>query len=357
MSTQPGHNSSRNRLHIAVDAMGGDAGPEVTIPGVALFLDQAADDVDISLFGDKTQIQPHMASLQAQAHRVTVHHTAETVAMDEKPAQAIRRRETSMALAIKAVKDKTAAVAVSAGNTGALMAVAKLGLRTMPGIDRPAICASWPSPEGMGAVLDVGANVECSAEQLVEFAIMGEAFHRAVHGKAKPTVGLLNIGTEDVKGHDEIKRAAKLIRDCGLDMDFRGFVEGDGISLGHTDVIVTDGFTGNVALKTAEGAARLIAHYVREAYSESMASKMAAVASMGVLKRIKERLDPSRVNGGVFLGLNGVVVKSHGGTDAKGFAAALTVANQMAHSQFADEIAKNLNRLEDVRGLPTESVM
>lgn len=344
-------------ITIAVDAMGGDEGPQMTVPGVAAFLSDVSD-ARVVLHGNEGALAPLAAQdLKPFMDRVEIAHTDAVIAMDDKPAQAIRRRDTSMGNAIKSVKTGGANVAVSAGNTGALMAIAKLTLRMMPGIDRPAIVASWPNPNGMSAVLDVGANVECSAEQLVEFAIMGEAFHRAIHGKTKPTVGLLNIGTEDVKGHEEIKRAAKLIGDCALDMDFRGFVEGDGISLGHTDVIVTDGFTGNIALKTAEGAARLIAHYVREAYSENVGTKMAAMASMGVLKRIKDQLDPSRVNGGVFLGLNGLVVKSHGGTNPRGFAAALTVAHHMARSHFADEIASNLSRLDANKRLPAEGVV
>jgi glycerol-3-phosphate acyltransferase PlsX len=240
---------------------------------------------------------------------------------------------------------KEANAVVSGGNTGALMAIAMLRLRLQEGVHRPALVASWPTTKGFAAVLDVGANVSAEAAQLVEFAIMGEAFHRAVFGTARPKVGLLNVGSEDQKGHEEIRAAARLVRTARVDFEFAGFIEGDDISKGDVDVIVTDGFTGNIALKTAEGTARLVSGFLREALGSSLLSKAGALLAYPALKRLKARMDPSTVNGGVFLGLNGLVVKSHGGSDAKGFAAAVNVAVRMAKSHFRDEVGANLARL------------
>jgi glycerol-3-phosphate acyltransferase PlsX len=244
-----------------------------------------------------------------------------------------------------AVEAGEARATVSAGNTGALMAIAMFRLRKAPGVHRPALVASWPSMTGKTAVLDVGANVTADASQLVEFAIMGEAFYRAVHGKARPTVGLLNVGAEDQKGHEEIRAAARLVRAAGVDVDFRGFVEGDDICKGTVDVVVTDGFSGNVAVKTAEGAARLLARFLREALNSGFFTRLGAFIAYPALRRLAERMDPGAVNGAVFLGLNGLVVKSHGGADAKSFAAAIEVAARMAQSHYREEIAANLARL------------
>ena len=225
-----------------------------------------------------------------------------------------------------------AQVAVSAGNTGALMAISKVILRMKKGVHRPAIAASWPAPQGFSTVLDVGANVDCSPSQLVEFAVLGEAFHRAVHGEKNPTVGLLNVGQEELKGDQTIRDADALIREAELDLDYRGFIEGDDISAGTTNVVVTDGFTGNVALKTAEGTARLVGGWLREALTSSLIAKLATgLLSLGALNQLRAKMDPRNVNGGVFLGLNGVVVKSHGGTDALGFATSLRIAHSTPH--------------------------
>jgi glycerol-3-phosphate acyltransferase PlsX len=230
------------------------------------------------------------------------------------------------------------------------MAIAKVVLRTLPNVHRPAIAASWPTPEGFSVVLDVGANVEVEPRQLVEFAIMGAGFHRAVYGAARPSVGLLNVGAEDLKGNKVVQEAAQLLRAAHLDLNYIGFVEGDDISMGAADVVVTDGFTGNVALKTAEGTARLIGKFMREAYGGDLLSKVGAAVSAGALKRLKARMDPNNVNGGVFLGLNGIVVKSHGGATPEGFANALRIAVDLAHSRFRDEIEKNLGRLAATDG-------
>ena len=228
------------------------------------------------------------------------------------------------------------------------MAISKLILRMAPGLDRPAIVAPWPTLRGVTAVLDVGANIESDARQLVEFAIMGEAFYCAVYGddpNCRPTVGLLNVGSEDVKGHEEVREAHRLLREVGLELDYHGFVEGDDIAKGTVDVVVTDGFTGNIALKTAEGMARFFNTTLRETLTSTPMAKMGALAASGALRKMRDRLDPSSVNGGPLLGLNGVVVKSHGGADARGFATAIKVAADLAASDYAEHIARNMERL------------
>jgi glycerol-3-phosphate acyltransferase PlsX len=273
--------------------------------------------------------------------------------MDEKPAQALRRsRGSSLWNAVASVREGHAHAAVSAGNTGALMAISKVILRMAADVDRPAIVASWPTMRGVTAVLDVGANVTSDAEQLVEFAIMGSAFHHAVHGSVRPTVGLLNVGTEEVKGHDEVREAHRLLSDLGLDLDYRGFVEGSDIAKGTVDVVVTDGFTGNIALKTAEGMARFFSTAMKETLTSSLSAKAGALIAQGSLKKMRRRLDPSSVNGGPLLGLNGIVVKSHGGADARGFANAIKVAADMASSEYAVEIAGNLRKLTGALSAP-----
>jgi glycerol-3-phosphate acyltransferase PlsX len=259
--------------------------------------------------------------------------------MEEKPGQALRRgRNTSMWRAIESVKNGEAQVVISAGNTGALMAMSMFQLRTLEGIDRPAIAALWPTKRGQSVVLDVGANVVVSAEQLVDFAVMGEAFARGILGLERPTVGILNVGEEDAKGHDAVKEAAQILRRVDLPIEFCGFVEGDDISEGTVDVIVTDGFSGNIALKTAEGMAKLIVFYLRTALRRSLFGRVGALFASGALKALRRKLDPRAANGGIFLGLNGVVVKSHGGADALGFAAALDMAIDMAKVEVIPKI-------------------
>ena len=283
-----------------------------------------------------------------------VRHTDKTVAMDEKPAQAMRRgKGSSLWNAIEAVKSGEAGAVVSAGNTGALMAISKLLLRmSAHGLERPAIVASWPTLRGVTAVLDVGANVESDAEQLVEFAIMGEAFHAAVHGAARPTIGLLNVGSEDMKGHEEVREAARILREGGFGLDYKGFVEGDDIAKGTVDVVVTDGFTGNIALKTAEGVARFISALMKEALTSSVPAKAGALLAMPALQRMRQRIDPSAINGGPLLGLNGIVVKSHGGADAKGFGNAIRIAVELARSDYLRKVSESLNRLTVVLEQP-----
>jgi glycerol-3-phosphate acyltransferase PlsX len=231
---------------------------------------------------------------------------------------------------------------VSAGNTGALMAISRLLLRTAGNLDRPALVANWPTLKGVTSVLDVGANVVCDAERLAQFAIMGSAYHRAIHGTRRPTVAILNVGVETEKGHEDVRAADKLLRGGGVDVDYIGFVEGDDIAKGVADVIVTDGFTGNVALKTAEGLARFFRAQLRMTFTESLTAKLGALVARDALKGMSARLDPSAINGGPFLGLNGIVVKSHGGTDAVGFANAVRLAVNLAGSDFVAEIERNL---------------
>jgi len=329
--------------------MGGDHGPSVIIPAVARAVKRLdGRDVRYLLHGDEAAIRECLASVGDVASLCEVRHSDRVIAMDEKPAVALRRgKGTSLWNAIEAVKTGQANGAVSAGNTGALMAVSKLLLRMQsPGLERPAIVASWPTLKGITAVLDVGANVTSDAEQLVEFAIMGEAFHQAVHGSTKPTIGLLNVGSEDVKGHEEVREAHKLLREGGFDFDYRGFVEGDDIAKGTVDVVVTDGFTGNIALKTAEGTARFISTLMKDALTAGPMSRMGALLALPSLKRMRARIDPSAINGGPLLGLNGIVVKSHGGADAKGFANAIKVAADLAASNYAQRIARNMERLD-----------
>lgn len=335
-------------MTLSIDAMGGDSAPDVVLEGLKLFCTRRSD-VDFLLHGDESELAPFLAREPALAKRVTLRPADGVVKSSDKPSQALRRaRGTSMWNAVEAVKAGEAAAAVSAGNTGALMAISMLVLRKMDGVHRPAMTALWPTISGRSIVLDVGANLEADAQQLLTFAIMGEAYARAITGKAKPKVGLLNIGTEEMKGHDEIREAAELIRDSGLGFDYVGYVEGSDISEGITDVVVTDGFTGNVALKTAEGTARLVGAYLREALTSGPMAKAGALIASNGLKALKARMDPSRVNGAMLLGLNGLVVKSHGGTDAEGFATALALAADLGESHYQEEVAANLARIAKV---------
>lgn len=329
---------------LSIDAMGGDDAPNVVISGLAKASVESVD--TFLLHGDRNRLEPMLADYPGLRGRAEVRHTDLTVKSGDKPSQALRRAKgTSMWNAVDSVKSGEANAAVSAGNTGALMAISMLALRKMEGVHRPAMTAIWPTMTGRTVVLDVGANLEADATQLLTFTIMGEAFARAITGKAEPTVGLLNIGSEELKGHDDVREAAELIRQSGLGLNYIGFVEGDDISAGVVDVVVTDGFTGNVALKTAEGTARLVASYVRDALTSSAFAKAGAVLASSGLRSLRERMNPSNVNGGVLLGLNGLVVKSHGGTDADGFATAVKLASTLAASSFPSEVAANLARV------------
>ncbi|WP_294121254.1 phosphate acyltransferase PlsX [Sphingomonas sp.] len=330
---------------IAIDAMGGDMGPAVMIAGMARARRKDRS-LHFEVYGDEGVIGPEMAKHQPLADAVAIHHTTDAIHASEKPSQAIRRaKTTSMGLAINAVKEGHADAALSGGNTGALMAMSKLALRTMPGIDRPALAALLPTLGATDCVmLDLGANTECDAQNLVQFAVMGSAYSRTVLGIAKPRVKLLNIGTEELKGTDELKEAAALLRDADyLPLKFEGFTEGDRLSRGDLDVVVTDGFSGNIALKTAEGTARFVTDLLRRAFTSSLRSKAGFALSKPALNLLKVHLDPNNHNGAVFLGLNGLVVKSHGGANYKGVANAIGVAASMVRNDITRKIGDDLD--------------
>jgi glycerol-3-phosphate acyltransferase PlsX len=328
---------------IALDAMGGDHGPCVVIPAAAISLVRHPD-TQFLLVGDTARIEPELRAHPELARKARIIHTDVAIAMDAKPSQALRkgRYRSSMWLALEAVKDGRADAAVSAGNTGALMVMAKFCLKTLEGVDRPAIAAIWPTVEAECIVLDVGANVGADSRQLVEFALMGAAMARALFGLDKPSVGLLNIGVEEIKGLEEIRAAASVLKEAPLPIRYHGFVEGDDVGQGVVDVVVTDGYTGNIALKTAEGTAKQIGQYLRAAMGRSLLARLGAVLAQGAFRALKEKLDPRQLNGGIFLGLNGIVVKSHGGTDATGFACAIDVAYDMASNGVVKRLASDV---------------
>jgi glycerol-3-phosphate acyltransferase PlsX len=339
------------RLTLALDAMGGDRAPEMVIAGAEMARVRFPG-VDFLIFGDEKKIRPLLDRRRDLAQRTTLQHTDEVVKNEDKPSVALRAgRNSSMRLAIDAVKDGKAVGVVSAGNTGALMAMAKLALRMVPGINRPAIASFFPTERGESCMLDLGANVECDAENLVQFAIMGDMFARAVLGIPKPTIGLLNVGSEEMKGHDEVKKAAAILREGVVPIEFFGFVEGDDITAGTVDVVVTDGFTGNVALKTAEGTARLYTNFIRASLKSSVLARLGYLLSRAALRKVRERTDPRRYNGAVFLGLNGIAVKSHGGTDDLGFANAIGVAHDMSVHGFIDKVRAELEEIH-LKGVP-----
>ena len=331
------------KLVISVDAMGGDDGPEMVVPGLNIALERHPE-LSVILFGDESRVKPLLERHPRVKQRSEFVHTDVWVSMDDKPSQALRRgrRTSSMWLALEAVKEKRAHAAISAGNTGAWMVMAKFVLDTMPGVTRPAMAAIWPTIRGESIVLDVGATIGADAELLVDFAIMGEAMARALFGIERPVVGLLNVGVEEMKGVEDVRAAGRMLRNSELPFEYCGFVEGDDIGKGTADVVVTEGFTGNIALKTAEGTARQIATYLRAAMGRSLTSKLGYLLARGAFSALKEKMDPRNSNGGVFLGLNGIVVKSHGGTDAVGFANAIDIAADMAKNNLVDRIAGDL---------------
>lgn len=328
---------------LAVDAMGGDAAPEMVVDGLAIAAERHPE-ATFLLFGDQARVAPLLARHKRLA-AAELRHTTEAIGNDLKVAAAMRLRQASMRLAINAVAAGEAAGVVSAGNTGALLALSNFVIKPLPGIDRPALAAIGPSARGDFVMLDLGANVACDLRNLVEFAVMGDVFARTVLGLTAPTIGLLNVGSEDMKGDAMLRDAAEALRASHLAPQFHGFVEGDDIAAGTTDVVVTDGFTGNVALKTAEGAMRLMGQLLRQVFSASIASKLAYLLARPGLGRLREWLDPRRYNGAVMLGLNGVVVKSHGGTDAEGFAHAVDVAMDMVTHGFNNGIREGLARI------------
>lgn len=337
-------------LILSVDAMGGDNAPEIVIKGIEYFLKHEGKNrsARFLLHGDEAKLKPLLEKCKHAGQRSEIRHTETEIAMDEKPSVALRKgKGSSMWNTIEAIRNKEANIAVSAGNTGALMAISKIRLRNKQGVQRPPLAASWPNPNGMGIVLDVGANVDCDAAQLTEFAVLGEAYYRALYKVEKPRVGLINVGSEEGKGNDAVKAAHERLSQSQLGLNYIGYVEGNDISTGGSDVFVTDGFTGNVALKTAEGTAKLIGTYFSAALKSGAWSKFTAYLNGVALRKLKKQIDPRNVNGAVLLGLKGIVIKSHGGTDHIGFANALNVAIGLAESSFLDEIDRTLEALRN----------
>jgi glycerol-3-phosphate acyltransferase PlsX len=334
------------KVRIALDAMGGDIGASVVVPGAAISLTRHPDS-EFLLFGDSAQIEKQLAAYPALKAVSRVIHTDVAIAMHEKPVQALRRtrKKSSMWMAIDAVKRGEADVAVSAGETGALMAMGRICLQMLDGIERPAIAAIWPTMRGDSVILDVGATIGGNAQHLKTLAVMGSAMARVLFDLERPTVGLLNIGVEDMKGGEEIREAAELLR--ALDspqMEFIGFVEGNSIGKGAADVIVSEGFSGNIAIKAAEGTARQLSEYLRNAMARTWRSRIGYLFAKNAFKALRDKMDPNKSNGGVFLGLNGIVVKSHGGTDADGFAYAVDVGYEMVRYDLLTKINQTLNR-------------
>jgi len=323
--------------------MGGDFGPTVVVPGCAIARERYPDSRFL-FFGDEQLIRPVLDKHPELAAVSEIEHTDVAVRMDDKPSQALRhgRRVSSMWLALEAVKAGRADLMVSAGNTGALMAMSKLCLRMVPGAERPALAAIWPNIRGEGIVLDVGATIGADAEQLVTFAVMGEAMARALFGIEKPTVGLLNIGVEEVKGLEYIRAAGQILRETSLPINYYGFVEGDDIGKGTVDVVVCEGFTGNIALKSTEGTAKQLAHFLRAGMRRGLLSRIGFLFAKGAFDTLREKMDPRKSNGGVFLGLNGMVIKSHGGTDPEGYAAAVSLGYHLSRNDLMNKIGAGL---------------
>ena len=328
---------------IAVDAMGGDHGPSVTVPASADFL-EAHPDSELILVGLPDRIEAELSRLSPRPSRLSIVPATQVVGMDEDVRTAIRtKKHSSMRVAIDLVKEGRAQACVSAGNTGALMGTAKFVLKTLEGIDRPAICAVLPTRNGQVYALDLGANADCTPEHLLQFAIMGSTLVSAVEGKARPTVGLLNIGSEEIKGNEVVKKAGELLRRSPV--NFHGNVEGDDIYKGTTDVVVCDGFVGNVALKTSEGLAKMLGDFLKEEYARGVLSRLAALVSWPVIRRFRRRVDHRRYNGAALLGLRGIVVKSHGSADRLAFATALARAHNEASHGLLERIGEEIGRV------------
>ncbi len=342
-------NAMSKPIVIAIDAMGGDDGPEMVLPGADLALVRCPD-LFFELYGDEARLVSILEGLPRLKERSRVHHTEVAVGMNDKPSQALRmgRRRSSMWQALDCVAVGDADAAVSAGNTGALMAMALFRLKPLPAVARPALAAIWPTVKGESIVLDVGATIGTDADQLVTFSILGAAMSRAVFGIQRPTVGLLNIGVEEVKGLEEVRLAGQILKDANLtSLDYRGFVEGDDIGKGVVDVVVTEGFTGNIALKTAEGTARQLAAYLKASIGRTLRARIGYLLAKPAFRRLREKMDPRKINGAVFLGLNGLVVKSHGGTDAVGFASAVELAHDMVRNELKRRIVADVTAFRE----------
>jgi glycerol-3-phosphate acyltransferase PlsX len=343
-----------DKVRIALDAMGGDHGASVVVPGAEVALRRHPQS-EFVFYGDRAVVEPLLARHPVLKPVSRLVHTEVVVRMEDKPSQALRagRWKSSMWLAIDAVKKGEADVAVSSGNTGALMAMAKFNLRTMAGIERPAIAALWPTLRGESVVLDVGATIGAHSQHIVDMAVMGSAMARIVLKVDRPKVGLLNIGVEEVKGLEEVREAGRILRETPLPgLDYVGFVEGNDIGSGVVDVVVTEGFAGNIALKTAEGTARQIAAILRDAMTRNWRAKLGYLLAREAFSAMRDKMDPRKVNGGVFLGLNGIVIKSHGGTDAEGFAAAIDLGHDMVHHELLAKISQTLDHYASGAGAP-----
>jgi glycerol-3-phosphate acyltransferase PlsX len=335
-----------DKVRIALDAMGGDHGPSIVVAGADLAFSRHPES-EFIFFGNSAVLAPLLDARTRLKSCSRLIHTDVAVRMEDKPSQALRygRWKSSMWLSVDAVKKGEADVAVSAGNTGALMAMSKFNLKTLPGIERPAIAALWPTLRGESIVLDVGASIGADAAHLVDLGLMGAAMARILYGMPRPTVGLLNIGVEEAKGLEQVREAGQILREENFaELDYRGFVEGDDIGRGKVDVVVTEGFAGNIALKTAEGTARQIGEYLRAAISRSFSARLGYLFARSAFAQLRQRMDPRRANGGVFLGLNGIVIKSHGGTDAEGFAAAIELAYGVVRDELVGKIRAALAR-------------
>jgi glycerol-3-phosphate acyltransferase PlsX len=335
-----------DKVRIALDAMGGDHGASVVLPGADISLTRHPD-IEYLIYGDRAVVEPLLSGLPRLKDGARLVHTEVAIRMDDKPSQALRygRWKSSMWLALDAVKKGEADVAVSAGNTGALMAMSRFNLKMIEGIERPAIAAVWPTVRGESIVLDVGASIGGDEAHLINLAAMGSAMAQVLFDVERPTVGLLNIGVEEIKGLEQVREAGRILREGNFPhFDYHGFVEGDDIGKGTVDVVVTEGFAGNIALKTAEGTARQFAEYLRAAMNRTFAARMGYLLARQAFRTLREKMDPRKANGGVFLGLNGIVIKSHGGADAEGFASAIDMGYDMVRYELLNKIGDAMAR-------------
>lgn len=331
-------------MKIALDAMGGDNAPQSVVDGAAIALNRYPE-IEFMFFGDEKILTKLVGKHAKLAKKSAIIHSEIAISPEEKASLALRQAKTSsMGMAIDAVKTGAADAVVSAGNTGALMAISKISLRTLAGIDRPAICSLFPTVKGQSVMLDLGANSECTAENLFQFAVMGEAFCRVVLARKDPSIGILNIGSEAGKGVDSVRRAADLLQNTSLPLNFYGFIEGNDIAAGVVDVVVTDGFSGNIALKTAEGAGKLCADFLKKGLTSSPRARLGALLAKPALKSIFKKIDPRSHNGGMFIGLNGIVVKSHGGTDEVGYANAIEVTRNLVQDKINEQIIAEIGQ-------------
>ncbi len=335
---------NQNQYDLAIDAMGGDYAPEIVVKGLEITAIRHPG-IKILLIGDEKKLSPLLESYSRAAGICQIQHTDIFIPMEMKPTVALKLKNSSMRMAMESVASKQSKGVVSAGNSGAMLALAQVIIKTMPGIARPAMAAIAPTAKGDAVMLDLGANVSCDSRNLVDFAIMGNAFAKAVLGLPKPTIGLLNVGSEELKGDERLRGAAEVLRNSSLSDQFYGFVEGHDITAGTTNVVVTDGFTGNIALKTGEGAFKLVFKLLKQIYGSGIRGKLGYLFVRPGLERMREWLDPGRYNGATFIGLNGVVVKSHGSADEESFAYAIDVAMDMIKFGFYEEILTGLSQV------------